>query len=61
MKAIQEQIEVQLSAAGQPLRFSWRSRRYSVQVLDMWRYGGRWWWGEAPEELFSGAVRDAAG
>ena len=52
MKAVQERIEVTTTPLGQPLLFLWRSRCYVVQVLDAWRYGGRWWLSERPRDCF---------
>ena len=49
---MQEEVEVDTSATGQPLRFIWRARRYGVQVTDTWRYGGRWWLGEGPRDCY---------
>ena len=49
---MQEQIAVDVSPTGQPLRFIWKSRRYSVQIMDTWRYGGRWWRGEGPRDCY---------
>lgn len=53
MKAVLEPIEVQLGGHGAPVRFAWKGRRYAVtDVLDAWRYGGRWWRQEPPRDCY---------
>ncbi|GGO38947.1 DUF6504 family protein [Deinococcus humi] len=53
MKAVQQAVEVSLTPAGGLERLIWQGRAYAIQgVLDQWRYGGRWWRGEAPRDCF---------
>lgn len=53
MKAVQQLVEVRLTPAGEPGRLIWQSRAYPIRdVLDRWRYGGRWWLGESPRSCF---------
>ncbi len=53
MKAVQQLVEVRLTPAGEPGRLIWQSRAYPIRdVLDRWRYGGRWWLGEAPRDCY---------
>ena len=52
MKATQQEVRVDVQQ-GQPVRVRWGERQYPVsQVLDAWRYGGRWWLGEPPRNCF---------
>ncbi|ACO47649.1 DUF6504 domain-containing protein [Deinococcus deserti] len=52
MKAVQQQVEVEVRN-GQPARLIWNGQTYPVQaVLDWWRAGGRWWLGEAPRNCY---------
>lgn len=52
MRTVLEVIEVE-TQHGQPRSFTWRGRRYRVEeLLDGWRYGGRWWLWEAPRDCF---------
>lgn len=54
MRDVQEPLDgVTLDAAGRPLRFCYAGRWHPVvQQLDAWRFGGRWWLGEAPRDCF---------
>jgi hypothetical protein len=39
--------------SGQPRQLHLRERWQRVaRVLDAWRYGGRWWLGEAPRDHY---------
>lgn len=52
MKAIQQEVSVEMHD-GQPTRVRWGERHYTVShILDAWRYGGRWWLGEAPRNCY---------
>lgn len=52
MKALQQEVSVEV-LEGRPVRLTWGQRHYAVsQILDVWRYGGRWWLGEAPRNCF---------
>lgn len=38
---------------GLPYRCQVDGRRFAVvRLLDAWRYGGRWWLGEAPRDHY---------
>lgn len=53
MKAVQQAVEVSVTPAGEPGRLRWAGRSYPVgAVLDTWRFGGRWWLGEAPRDCY---------
>ena len=53
MKQIQARIEVETHPDGLPQRFRYRERAYNVgQVLDAWKYGGRWWLHEPPRRCY---------
>lgn len=52
MKAVQQEVKV-VTRDGRPVSLTWGERQYPVsQVLDCWRYGGRWWLGEASRACF---------
>lgn len=52
MKAVQQEVIVE-TRAGRPVRMTWGGRHYPISgLLDAWRYGGRWWLGEAPRECY---------
>jgi hypothetical protein len=39
-----EPVEVQARPDGRPVRFAWRSRRYTVQaILEHWVTNREWW------------------
>ena len=39
-----EQVEVQTTEDGQPARFAWRGRRYTVRsILEHWVVNREWW------------------
>lgn len=43
MRLIDEPVEV-ISRSGRPVSFRRRGRIYNIiQVVDTWRYAGRWW------------------
>lgn len=54
MRSVQEVLEdVILDAAARPARFRHAGQWHRVRaVLDAWRFGGRWWLGEAPRDCF---------
>lgn len=54
MKEVQAPLEeVVLDPAGQPLRFRYAGGWQQVcEQLDAWRFGGRWWLGEAPRDCY---------
>ena len=54
MRSIQEVLEdITLDTAARPVRFRHAGRWHRVRaVLDTWRFGGRWWLGEAPRDCF---------
>ncbi|MFC4637867.1 DUF6504 family protein [Deinococcus hohokamensis] len=52
MKAVQQDVQVDLQD-GRPTRLIWSGRAYGItQVLDWWRFGGRWWLGERPRDCY---------
>ncbi len=53
MKAIIEPIPVESNGHGLPRSFTWRGRRHPVlELVDGWRYLGRWWRNEPPRDCF---------
>lgn len=49
MRAVQEEVTVELTASGKPARVTWRNRTLRVtDVVDEWRAKGRWWRREPP-------------
>ncbi|TDE85047.1 DUF6504 family protein [Deinococcus sp. S9] len=53
MKALGQEVTVRRTPEGQPQDVSWQGRVWRVQaILDQWRYGGRWWLGEAPRDCY---------
>ncbi len=53
MKQIQAWIEVQTHPDGLPSQFRYRERTYVIaQVIDAWKYGGRWWLRETPRRCY---------
>lgn len=52
MKATQQEVSVSVQG-GQPAQVTWGTRTYRVtDILDAWRYGGRWWAQEAPRDCY---------
>ncbi|MFC4427255.1 DUF6504 family protein [Deinococcus navajonensis] len=52
MRAVQQEVQVEVRR-GRPTRLVWRGQAYPVaQVLDWWRFGGRWWLGERPRNCY---------
>jgi hypothetical protein len=44
MKLRMERLHVEADERGVPQRLYWRGRWYQVrEVLDEWRYAGKWW------------------
>ncbi|THF85490.1 hypothetical protein E7T09_16145 [Deinococcus sp. KSM4-11] len=53
MKATQQEVQVTLTGTGQPHMLLLDGRALPIrEVIDRWRYGGRWWLGEVPRECF---------
>lgn len=53
MKAHLQEVSVTVQEGGVPRDLYWQGRALRVQViLDRWKYGGRWWAGEAPRDCF---------
>lgn len=53
MKLIMEPVSVAMRQ-GRPATIEWRRKRYTVlEVLEMWRYRGKWWM----DETLKGDVR----
>lgn len=47
MRLVNATITAQTSPSGRPVSFTYRRQTYRVtEVLDTWRYTGRWWAGE---------------
>lgn len=46
-------VNLTLGANGHPSRLEGTRKPVAVRrVLDSWRYGGRWWQGEAPRDYY---------
>ncbi len=54
MRAVERPLtQVSVSAAGAPTRFVLDGRlRIVTELLDGWRYGGRWWLDEPPRDCY---------
>lgn len=53
MKSVQQAVSVSLTETGAMHRLIWKDRAYPIRdVLDQWRYGGRWWLGERPRSCY---------
>ena len=54
MRAVQDLLDdVTVGRAGNPARFVYAGRTQIVtDVLDAWRYGGRWWLDEPPRDCY---------
>lgn len=53
MRAVGQAVSVTVQAGGMPRQVMWQGRALTVQtILDQWRYGGRWWLGEAPRNCY---------
>ena len=53
MKLSMTPINILTDEVGTPLKLKGQGKDVRVQrVLDYWRYGGRWWLGEAPRDYY---------